>query len=47
MRVFVSTVADDTPIHNGTGPVAKGVCSIGFIMYVLLVNVFTAVEELR
>ena len=44
--ISVCTVADDLPTSDETGPVAEGVCSIGILMCVLCVNVFTVVEEL-
>ena len=31
-------VADDSPISDETSLAAEGVCSIGILMYVLLVN---------
>ena len=44
--IAVCAVADDSPISNETGPAAEGVCSIGILMCVQCVNVFTAVEEI-
>ena len=46
MHVSICAVADDSLTSNETGPAAEGVCSIGILMCVPLVNVFTAVEEL-
>ena len=42
----VYAVSDDSAISDETGPAAEGVCSIGILMCVQLVNVFRAVEEL-
>ena len=44
--IAVCAVADYSPISDETASVAEGVCSIGILMYVLFVNVFTAVAEL-
>ena len=44
--ISVCAVADDSPTRDETGLAAEGVCSIEILMYVLFVNVFTAVEEL-
>ena len=42
----VCAVTDDSPIWDETGQAAEGVCSIGILMCVLFVNVFSAVEKL-
>ena len=44
--IAVCAVADDSPIRDGTGQAAEGVYSFAFLMYILFVNVFSAVEEL-
>ena len=46
VHVSVCAVADDSPTSDETGLAAEGVCSSGILMCVLVVNVFTAVEEL-
>ena len=46
MYVSVCAVADDSRTSDETGPATEGVCSIGIVMCVLFVNVFTAAEEL-
>ena len=47
MHVSVSAVADDSQASDVTDPAAEGVCSIGILMYVPFVNVFTAVDTSR
>ena len=44
--IAVCAVIYDLLIRDETGQAAEGVCSIGILMCVLLVIVFTAVEEL-
>ena len=44
--IAVCAIAEDSPISDETGPAAEGVCSIGILMFVLCMDVFTAVEEL-
>ena len=44
--IAVCTVADELPRSDETSSAAEGVCSIGILMCVLLVNVFIAVKEL-
>ena len=44
--VSVCTVADDSPTSDETGLAAEVVCSIGILMYVIVMNVFTAMDEL-
>jgi len=41
--ISVCAVADDSPTSDETVSAAEGVCSIGILIYVLFVNVFTAV----
>ena len=43
----VCAVTDDLPTSEEIGLTAEGVCSIGFLICVLFVNAFTAVEELQ
>ena len=43
--IAVSAIADDSPICDETGPVAEGVCSIGILMCVLCVNVFSLLKN--